>query len=160
MIIVDLRRHLELTGRPTRHAKKCVDTKCDALCLTHSKPKSVASIGFPGASWSGSVPVSLTWKLTRDKTIKCQTGTCRVRPDSSTYTALKPLTTTYSYRELSANKFIDHSANREMNARKDLTAECMCMGRHIWTSEINYELMYNQVRQSSRIGVHEEGTCK
>jgi len=37
-----------------------VDTKCDALCLTHSKPKSVASIGFPGASLSGSVPVSLT----------------------------------------------------------------------------------------------------
>jgi len=27
-----------------------VDTKCDALCLTHSKPKSVASIGFPGTS--------------------------------------------------------------------------------------------------------------
>ena len=27
-----------------------VDTKCDALCLTHSKPESVASIGFPGAS--------------------------------------------------------------------------------------------------------------
>ena len=27
-----------------------VDTKCDALCRTHSKPKSVASIGCPGAS--------------------------------------------------------------------------------------------------------------
>ena len=37
-----------------------VDTKCDALCLTHSKPKSVASIGFPGALLSGSMPVSLT----------------------------------------------------------------------------------------------------
>ena len=160
MIIVDLRRHLELTGCPTGRAKKCVDTKCNALCLTHSKPKSVASIGFPGASWSGSVPVSLTWKLTRDRTIKRQTGTCRVIPDSSAYTVLKPLTTTYSYRELSANKFIDHSANREMNARKDLTAECMCMGRHIWTSEINYELMYNEARQFSRIGVHEEGTYK
>ena len=43
-------------------------------------------------------------ELTRDKTVKCQTGTCQVRPDSSIYTALKPLTTTYSYRELSANK--------------------------------------------------------
>ena len=161
MIIVDLRRHLELTDGPTGRAKKCVDTKCDALCLTHSKPKSVASIGFPGASLSGSVPVSLTWKkLTRDKTIKCQTGTCRVIPDSSTYTALKPLTTTYSYRELSANEFINRSANSKMNARGDLIAEYTCMGRHVWTSEINYELMHNQARQFSRIGVHEEGTCK
>ena len=160
MIIVDLRCHLELADCPTGRAKKCVDTKCDALCLTHSKPESVASIGFPGASWSGSVPVSLTWKLTRDRTIKCQTGTCRVIPDSSSYTALKPLTTTYSYKELSANKFINHSANREMNARKDLIAEYMYMRRHVWTSEINYELVHNQARQSSRVGVHEGGTCK
>ena len=161
MIIVDLRCHLELANGPTGRAKKCVDTKCDALCLTHSKPESVASIGCPGASWSGNVPVSLTWKkLTRDKTVKCQTGTCRVRPDSSIYTALKPLTTTYSYRKLSAHKFINHSANRRMNIRKDPIAECMCMGRHVWTSEINYALMHIQAQQSSRVGVHEEGTCK
>ena len=70
-------------------------------------------------------------QLTRDKTVKRQIGTCRVRPDSSIYTALKPLTTTYSYRKLSANKFINHSANRKMNARKGLIAECMCMGRHV-----------------------------
>ena len=99
-------------------------------------------------------------KLTRDKTVKCQTGTCQVRPDSSIYTALKPLTTTYNYRKLSANKFINHSANRKMNTRKDPIAECMCMGRHVWTSEINHELMHNQAQQSSRVGVHEGGMCK
>ena len=107
------------------------------------------------------VPVSLTWKkLTRDRTVKCQTGTCRVRPDSSVYTALKPLTTTYSYRKLSANKFIDHSANRRMDTRKDPIAERICMGRHVWTSEIDYALMHIQAQQSSRVGVHEEGTCR
>ena len=28
-----------------------VDTKCDALCLTHSKLESVASIGCEGSRW-------------------------------------------------------------------------------------------------------------
>ena len=39
-------------GKPQMHTTlPCiVDTKCDTLCLTHSKPESVASIGFPGAS--------------------------------------------------------------------------------------------------------------
>ena len=39
-------------GSTGHFASKCptIDTKCDALCLTHSKPESVASIGFPGAS--------------------------------------------------------------------------------------------------------------
>ena len=161
MIIVDLRRHLELADGPTERAKKCVDTKCDALCLTHSKSENVASIGYPGASWSGKRASQFDLKkLTRDKIVKCQTGTCRVRPDSSIYTALKPLTMTYSYRKLSASKFINHSANRKMNTRKDPIAECMCMGRHVWTSKINHELIHNQAQQSSRVGVHEEGTCK
>ena len=53
-----MKRMLLTTGG--KQIKAIVDTKCDALCLTHSKPKSVASIGFPGASLSGSVPVSLT----------------------------------------------------------------------------------------------------
>ena len=99
-------------------------------------------------------------KLTRDKTVKCQTGTCRVRPDSSIYTALKPLTTTHSYRKLSANKFINHSANRKMNTRKDTITGCMYTRWHVCTSRINHELIHNQAQQSSRVGVHEEGTCK
>ena len=161
MIIVDLRRHLELTDCPTGRAKSVLTQNVTHYASHTASRKAWLQLGARVLRDPENVPVSLTWKkLTRDKTVKCQTGTCQVRPDSSIYTALKPLTTTYSYRKLSANKFINHSTNRKMNTRKDPIAECMCMGRHVWTSEINYALMHNQAQQSSRVGVHEEGTCK
>ena len=161
MIIVDLRRHLELTDCPTRRAKKCVDTKCDALCPTHSKPEKRGFNWVPGCFVIRKRASQFDLKkLTRDKTIKCQTGTYRVIPDSSIYTALKPLTTTHGYRKLSANKFINHSANRKMNTRKDTITGCMCTGEHVCTGRINHELIPNQAQQSSRVGVHEAGTCK
>jgi hypothetical protein len=40
----------KLTDGAVEDGMAVVDTKCDALCLTHSKPKSMTSIGFPGTS--------------------------------------------------------------------------------------------------------------
>jgi hypothetical protein len=38
-------------------------------------------------------------QLTRDKNLlDTKNGTCRVRPDSSIYMAMEPLTTTYNYK--------------------------------------------------------------
>jgi hypothetical protein len=47
------------------------------------------------------VTVNFPWKWQRMKIVRWKPETCRVVPESSVFTATKPIKTTYSYNKLS-----------------------------------------------------------
>jgi hypothetical protein len=61
-------------------------------------------------------------KLTKDENSQIKPGTFWLVPDSSVFTATKPIKTTYSYNKLSVGKL---NIIRELKTCKQGIAECM-----------------------------------